>query len=287
MKSCGGVTARGICLRACLLAALAVIPGGLAGCQSASTDNSGAASRIASQIASSSPLYIRGEYGTGAANEAWIETLPASAASMHLPANAGCDYLKSWLHQHGGIDSSWSDITIVLRARRKVSVVITAAESVVLRRSPAPAAPYTLTCVPDSQSFVAQEEELGWPNATPGFRVDSNHYLGTPWQPAHYQPGAYSFQMNPGAEQYLGFTGFASKCNCSWGVELHLTLNGKPENVLVQNGSSPFQTDPGPAYPDDSPGNGIWCVISNRSYLMAPNAAKCPPPTTYEERAVY
>lgn len=270
-----------------LAVALTVMPGVLAGCQSSGGGESAAASRIARQIATSSPLYIRGEYQTHYGNESWIETLPESAASMGLPARAGCDYMKNWLHMHGGIDSGWSDITIVLRARRKVNVVVTAAESVVIRRYSTPTAPYTLTCVPDNGSWVEQEESLNWANYSPGFILDDDHYLGTPWQPAHYQLSDNTFKMEPGAEQYELLTGYTSRCNCAWAVELYLTINGSPEHVLVENGKEPFRTETGPAYPNDTARNAVWCAISNHPRLVAPNAAYCPPPTTYEQVPVF
>jgi hypothetical protein len=271
-----------------LVAGLMILLGVLAGCQSAGGSESAAASRIAHQIADAPPLYIRGEYRrANVANEAWIDTLPTSAASMGLPADAGCDYLHTWLQLHGGMDTGWSYITILLRARRKVAVVVTAAESVVLQRSPTPRAPYTLTCVPASQSWVDQEEELDWPNSFPGFKLDDNHYLASPLEIGQDQPGAVSFKMEPGAEQYFLYTGYSSRCTCKWGVELYFAINGSPEHVLVENGDQPFQTAPALAYPDDSAHNAVWCAITDRPRLVAPAAADCPPPTTYEGRPVY
>jgi hypothetical protein len=242
----------------------------------------------AAQATTSSPLYVTGGYeNNGVTNEAWIDTLPKPASSMSLPSRAGCPDLKKWLYQHGGVDSGWSDIDISMRARTNVKVTITSAESVVIRRLPALRHPNTLTCVPDRQSFVEQEESLNWPNVTPGFRIDDNHYLGTPWQPSHYQPGAYSFSLKPGGEELFGFTGFTSNCNCEWGVELSLTVNGSPERLLVEDGGVPFQTTPGPAYPDDSPRNAVWCAVDGTPSLVRPEATRCPPPTTYEEKPVY
>jgi hypothetical protein len=242
----------------------------------------------AGQATASSPLYVTGGYeNNGVTNEAWIEALPRPASSMNLPSRAGCADLKNWLHQHGGVDSGWSDINISMRTRASVKVTITSAESVIIRRLPALRQPNTLTCVPDPQSFVEQEESLNWPNVTPGFRIDDNHYLGTPWQPSHYQPGAYSFSLKPGGQELYGFAGFTSDCNCEWDVELSLTVNGSPERLLVEDGDVPFRTTPGPAYPDDSPRNAVWCAIGRAPSLVRPEAAQCPPPTTYEEKPVY
>jgi hypothetical protein len=274
-----------------VLAAAAVIavPGALSACQSSGNGDSAAASRIARQIAASAsfPLYIRGEYKTLSANEAWIEVLPRAAAAMNLPAKDGCDDMQTWLRSHGGLDSGWSQIEIVLRARQKVNVVITAAESVILNRYPAASAPYTLTCVPGKSSWVEQEESLNWPNYTPGFVLDVNHDLGTPWQPAHYSSYDNAFTMMPGAEQYELLTGFTSSCDCAWGVELYLTVNGTPRHVLVENGKEPFRTAPGPAYPDDSARNAVWCADSGQPRLDPPRTAGCPPPVTYEQVPVF
>ncbi len=281
------VTTPGIRRSTRLTAALTIVLSTLAGCGPSSGENSAAAS-IAAQEASF-PLYVRGEYGTDSANEAWIESIPAPATSMRLPAGTSCGDLQRWLRLHGGVDSGWSYILILLRARRKADVVVTAAESVILKRVPAVRTPHTVTCVPDSQSWVDQEEDLEFPTGTgiPGFKLDMNHYLGTAWQPGDYQPGDYSFNMNPGAQQYLEFTGYTSTCDCEWGVELYLTINGKPKTMLVIDGGAPFRTVPGPPYPDDSPRNAVWCAVSGKPRLVTPSAANCPPPTTYEEKPVY
>jgi hypothetical protein len=270
-------------------AAVIAVSGALSACQPSGSGDSAAASRIAGQIASSAsfPLYIRGEYKTYSANEAWIEILPKAAAAMNLPARAGCDDMRTWLRSHGGVDSGWSDIAILLRARRKVKLVITAAESVILKRYPAASAPSTLTCVPGKSSWVEQEESLNWPNYTPGFVLDINDDLGTPWQPANYSSSGNALTMEPGAEQYELLTGFTSRCDCAWGVELYLTVNGAPKKVLVENGKEPFRTAPGPAYPDDSARNAVWCAGSGQPRLDPPKAADCPPPATYEEVPVF
>ena len=266
-------------------AALIAVLGALSACQSSGNGESAAASRIARQIASSAsfPLFIRGEYEADFANEAWIEDLPRPAAAMKLPAKDGCNAMQTWLHSHGGVDSGWSDIGIVLRARQKVNVVITAAKSVILKRYPAPNAPYRLTCVPDKSSWVDQEESLDWPNYSPGFALDVNHDLGTPWRPANYSNSGNALAMKPGAEQFEALTGFTTKCDCGWGVELYLTVNGSRKQVLVEDGSQPFRTTPGPAYPDDSASNAVWCADPGRPRLDPPRDSDCPPPVTYEE----
>jgi len=270
-------------------AAVIAVSGALSSCQSSGSGDSAAASRIARQIASSAsfPLYIRGEYKAFTEDEAWIDVLPRAAAAMNLPVKDGCDDMQTWLRSHGGLDSGWSDIAIVLRARQKVNVAITAAKSVILKRYPAATAPYTLTCVPDKSSWVEQEESLTWPNYTPGFVLDVNHDLGTPWRPANYSSSGNAFTMKPGAEQYELLTGFTSKCDCAWEVELYLTVNGVPKHVLVENGKEPFRTTPGPTYPDDSARNAVWCADFGQPRLAPPRAADCPPPTTYEEVPVF
>jgi hypothetical protein len=273
---------RGALLAAALMTVLSV----LVGC-GASGGNNAAAERVAAQAAAS-PLYVRGGYAADFANEAWLAAIPAPAASMGLPAGANCEDLQTWLHAHGGIDSTWSYVTVLLRARVKADVVVTAAESVILGRTPAASTPYTVTCVPNKQSFVDQEDEIEWPDAPfPGLKVDVNHYLATAWQPGHYQAGDYSFNMEPGGEEYLGFTGYTSTCDCEWGVELYLTVNGKPEHVLVENGTVPFRTTPGPSYPDDSSRNAVWCAVSGKPRLVTPSVGYCPPPVTNEEQPIY
>jgi hypothetical protein len=269
-------------------AALITLPGALSACQAAGSGGgeTAQASRIARQLASSSfPLYIRGQYKAGTANEAWTAVLPRPATAMNLPAGAGCDGMHPWVRAHGGLDSGSSTVGIVLRARQKASVVITAAESVILTRYPAHADPYTLTCVPGNESFVAQEESLAWPDYTPGFALDTDHDLGTPWQPGNYANAGNEFTLQPGAEQHELLTGFTARCDCAWGIELYLTVNGVPARVLVEDGSEPFRTAPAPAYPDDSPRNAVWCAGSPRP--APPRAAGCRPPTTYEGVPVF
>lgn len=223
------------------------------------------------------PVDVTAQYrDDGIIGEAWWQTLPASVTASDMTAGSSCPYMRDRLREQGGVDRGWSEVTVTIRAKKSVDIVIQSARSRLVSSAP-PSPERTLLCVPDPEPYMAREDLL---NFDLGFLVDHDGYASN--LPG-VDPQANAIKLGFGEIQELDFKAYAHSCDCIWEIAFELLVDGKSHQWRLRDATTdrPFRTIAPPQSPGDST-NIVWCAPDGQGRLTLPERRDCPIPVVYE-----
>ncbi|MEU0883354.1 hypothetical protein ABZ345_32510 [Lentzea sp. NPDC005914] len=230
------------------------------------------------KAAGAPPVEVAARYqDDGIIGEAWWQMLPASVGEHDLAAGSSCAAVRDKLRGLGGVDRGWSEVTVTIRAKRPVQVVVQSVRSRLVSSAP-PAPARTLLCVPDPEPYMAREDLLKYDM---GFLVDQDGYssnlLGS-------DPEANTKRLGFGEIHELDFKGYVRSCDCAWKIELELLVDGRKQQWQLEDSVTerPFRTIAPPQSPGDSSTNVVWCAADGRGKPTLPDRRDCPIPVVYE-----